>query len=77
MLGNYKKKKEFDQLPVAIYSTSGSESQIQKAYNVLANMYIKVPGTFPAIKKIVDQVIHINLNKYVPAPPAFSNFMVA
>ncbi len=76
-LENIREKKEFDHLPVAIYSTSGSKSQIQKAYDGLANMYIKKPGTFPAIKKIVAQVIHLNLNKYVPAPPAFNNFLIA
>lgn len=71
-----RKKKEYDHLPVAIYSTSGNESQIKKAYDGLANMYIKKPSTFPAIKMIVQKVIEINLNVYVPAPPKFSDFLM-
>ncbi len=72
-----RQKKQFDKMPVAIYSTSGNAHQIQKAYDGRANMYIKKPGTFPAIKKIVEQVIRLNLNNYVPPPPEFSNFLIA
>lgn len=72
-----RKRSSFDKLPIAIYSTSGSESQIRKAYNHAANMYIRKPSTFSAIREVIEKVIDLDLDDYVPGPPAYSNFVIA
>ena len=67
---------DYDNIPVAIYSTSGNENQIRKAYNHAANMYIRKPFTFYAIQKVIEKVIKLDLDHYVPGPPEYSDFVI-
>ena len=67
---------DFDNIPVAIYSTSGSENQIRKAYKHAANMYIRKPATFSEIKEVIEKVITLNLKDYVPGPPDYNSFVI-
>ena len=75
-LQQIRKNTEFDNVPVAIYSTSANESMIRKAYNHSANMYIRKPSTFLAMQKVIEKVIKLDLDHYVPGPPDYSNFVI-
>ena len=47
-------------IPVAIYSTSASEEDIEDTFVKGANVYIKKPSDFGTLKKILEEVITIN-----------------
>ena len=47
-------------LSVAIYSTSSSEQDIEDTFVAGANVYIRKPNDFNALKKILSDVVHIN-----------------
>lgn len=47
-------------LSVAIYSTSSSEEDIEETFVRGANIYIKKPNDFAALKKILSEVISLN-----------------
>lgn len=47
-------------LSIAIYSTSSSEEDIENTFVKGANIYIKKPNDFGALKKILSEVIAIN-----------------
>ena len=51
-------------LTVAIYSTSGSDSIVEEAFIKGANIYIKKPYDFSALRNILAQVIHLNWQYY-------------
>jgi CheY-like chemotaxis protein len=48
-------------ISIAIYSTSASEDDIEETFVKGANVYIKKPDDFVALKKILSKVISINL----------------
>lgn len=47
-------------LSIAIYSTSSSEEDIEETFVRGANIYIKKPNDFAALKKILSEVISLN-----------------
>jgi len=47
-------------IPVAIYSTSASEEDIEETFVKGANVYIKKPSDFSQLKKILNEVITLN-----------------
>jgi CheY-like chemotaxis protein len=47
-------------IPVAIYSTSSSEEDIEETFIKGANVYIKKPSDFKELKRILEEVITIN-----------------
>jgi CheY-like chemotaxis protein len=48
------------EIPIAIYSTSASEQDIEDTFVNGANIYIKKPSDFNTLKKILEEVITIN-----------------
>lgn len=48
------------EIPIAIYSTSSSEEDIEETFVKGANVYIKKPSDFGTLKKILEEVITIN-----------------
>lgn len=48
-------------IAIAIYSTSSSEEDIEETFVSGANVYIKKPSDFNALKKILSEVITTNL----------------
>ncbi|MES2590723.1 MAG: response regulator [Bacteroidota bacterium] len=52
--------KKFKDLSIAIYSTSGSDKDIEESFVLGANIYIKKPNDFNSLKKILAEVININ-----------------
>jgi CheY-like chemotaxis protein len=47
-------------LTIAIYSTSGAERDIEETFVKGANVYIKKPNDFAALKKVVEEAMRIN-----------------
>ena len=47
-------------IAIAIYSTSASDEDIEETFVQGANIYIKKPHEFAALKKILEDVITIN-----------------
>jgi DNA-binding NarL/FixJ family response regulator len=47
-------------IAIAIYSTSASEEDIEKTFVLGANIYIKKPGDFKKLKKVLSDVVSIN-----------------
>ncbi len=52
--------KKLDDISIAIYSTSGSEKDIEETFIMGANIYIKKPNDFEELKIILDKAININ-----------------
>ncbi len=59
-LKEIREKRAFDNLSIAIYSTSSSERDIEETFNSGANIYIKKPNDFGKLKKVIQDVININ-----------------
>ena len=55
-----KRNSNLKDIPVAIYSTSASEEDIEETFVKGANVYIKKPSDFGTLKKILEEVITIN-----------------
>lgn len=55
-------------VPVVIYSTTSNKEQIDKTYTEGANLYIRKPTSFKALKEMAENVFTINWNKYLPRP---------
>jgi CheY-like chemotaxis protein len=47
-------------IPIAIYSTSSSEEDIENTFIKGANVYIKKPSDFTDLKRVLEEVITIN-----------------
>lgn len=59
-LDEIKKIDHLKDVAVAIYSTSASESDIEETFVKGANVYIKKPSDFSALKKVLSEVIMLN-----------------
>lgn len=59
-LHEIKSNPRFDDIAIAIYSTSSSEEDIEETFVLGANIYIKKPSDFASLKKILSDVVSIN-----------------
>lgn len=59
-LHEIKAEKRFDDIAIAIYSTSSSEEHIEETFVNGANIYIKKPSDFASLKKVLTEVVTIN-----------------
>ncbi len=59
-LHRIKENKKFDNIAIAIYSTSSSEEHIEQTFVLGANIYIKKPSDFNTLKKVLSDVVTIN-----------------
>lgn len=55
-----KENERFNDIAIAIYSTSSSEEHIEETFVNGANIYIKKPNDFNALKKILSDVVTLN-----------------
>jgi CheY-like chemotaxis protein len=60
-LKEIKRMDNLKEIAIAIYSTSASEDDIEETFVSGANVYIKKPSDFNALKKILSEVVTINL----------------
>ena len=59
-LDEIKKMPHLKDVAIAIYSTSSSEEDIEETFVRGANIYIKKPSDFDALKRVLSEVITIN-----------------
>lgn len=59
-LHEIKANKRFDDIAIAIYSTSSSEEHIEETFVNGANIYIKKPNDFNTLKKVLSDIVTIN-----------------
>ena len=59
-LAEIKSNNKFEDIAIAIYSTSSSEEHIEETFVNGANIYIKKPNDFETLKKILSDVVAIN-----------------
>ena len=59
-LNEIKANPNFNDVAIAIYSTSASEEDIENTFIQGANIYIKKPSSFNILKKILSEVVTIN-----------------
>lgn len=62
-------------IAIAIYSTSASEEDIEETFVKGANVYIKKPSDFAVLKKMLQQVISLNL-QYLQSGLNRENFLL-
>lgn len=59
-LEEIKENERFNDIAIAIYSTSSSEEHIEETFIKGANIYIKKPSDFNTLKKVLSEVVTIN-----------------
>ncbi|MES2864191.1 MAG: response regulator [Bacteroidota bacterium] len=59
-LHEIKADKRFDDIIIAIYSTSSSEEHIEETFICGANIYIKKPSDFNELKRVLSYVVTLN-----------------
>lgn len=59
-LNELRSNEKFNNIAIAIYSTSSSEEDIEDTFVDGANIYIKKPNDFTVLKKILLDVVTIN-----------------
>lgn len=59
-LEEIKANPKFDNMAVAIFSTSSSDEHIEETFVKGANVYIKKPNDFSALKKALSDVVTVN-----------------
>ncbi|CAM4092027.1 MULTISPECIES: response regulator [Flavobacterium] len=59
-LKEIKKNDKFNNIAIAIYSTSSSEQDVENTFVLGANIYIKKPSDFNTLKKVLSDVVTIN-----------------
>ncbi|MGL2966213.1 response regulator [Flavobacterium sp. XGLA_31] len=59
-LSEIKRDAKFNDIAIAIFSTSSSEEHIEETFVQGANIYIKKPSDFNTLKKVLSDVVTIN-----------------
>ncbi len=59
-LDEIKMDDKFNDIAIAIFSTSSSEEHIEETFVRGANIYIKKPSDFSTLKKVLSDVVTIN-----------------
>ncbi len=59
-LNEIKEMAHLKDIAIAIYSTSASEEDIEETFVRGANVYIKKPSDFDALKRVLSEVITLN-----------------
>lgn len=59
-LEEIRKDMNIQDLPIAIYSTSNASNDMEEAFRLGANIYIRKPSDFDQLKKIIAKVVTIN-----------------
>jgi CheY-like chemotaxis protein len=67
--------KRFDDVAIAIYSTSSSEKDMDDTFMYGANVYIHKPNSFDKLKKVLGKAI-INFKVYQDPPFNKDNFIL-
>lgn len=64
-LSEIKKNERLKDLPIVIFSTSNSRDNINHAFKIGANIYIRKPGNFNQLMQVIQHAIPIASDKIV------------
>jgi len=64
-LEEIKSKDHLEDIPVIIYSTTANPEQVKKTYNKGATLYMQKPSSYEGIKKLMNQVLLIDLSEHM------------
>lgn len=59
-LKEIKQDNKFNDIVIAIYSTSSSDQDVEDTFVLGANIYIKKPNNFNDLKKVLSDIVTIN-----------------
>lgn len=59
-LKEIKQNEKFNDIAIAIYSTSSSDEDVENTFVLGANIYIKKPNDFGTLKKVLSEVVTLN-----------------
>ncbi len=59
-LEEIRSNKEYNDMTIAIYSTSASDNDIEETFVKGANIYIRKPNDFKVLQKVISEVLSIN-----------------
>ncbi|MEO8253505.1 MAG: response regulator [Flavobacterium sp.] len=74
-LKEIKANSKFNDIVIAIYSTSSSEEDIENTFVLGANIYIKKPNNFGKLKEILSEVVTLNW-QYITSGLNKDNFLL-
>lgn len=74
-LKELKANPRFENMAIAIYSTSSSEEHIEETFVSGANIYIKKPNDFNTLKKVLQDVVTMNW-QYFTSGMNLENFLL-
>jgi len=57
---------QFRNLPVMVYSTTANQEHVEKAYLKGANMYLQKPNNFQAIRTMIEIILSLQPDAYIP-----------
>jgi CheY-like chemotaxis protein len=60
---------KFNSTPIIIYSTSSNPELVNRSYDKGANLYLEKPQSFKEIKKLVERILLMNRDEFLPQPP--------
>jgi CheY-like chemotaxis protein len=60
-LKEIRSNEKFAAIPIAIYSTSASNNDIEETFRNGANVYIKKPSDFSTLKQLLDKAVSVAL----------------
>ncbi len=63
-LKEIKQNERLKDIAIAIYSTSSSDADVEETFVLGANIYIKKPSDFNALKKVLNDVVTLNWQYY-------------
>lgn len=74
-LEEIKANPKFNNIAIAIYSTSSSDEHVEETFVKGANVYIKKPNDFNTLKKVLSEVVTINW-QYQTSGMSKDNFLL-
>ena len=63
-----RKTKQWKDIPVVIFSTTGQEEMIKRVYEQGANYFIRKPGSFPKLKQAIRQILEVDWSTHTWKP---------
>ncbi len=74
-LEEIKTNPKFNNIAIAIYSTSASDEHVEETFVKGANVYIKKPNDFKTLKKVLSEVVTVNW-QYQTSGMSKDNFLL-
>jgi CheY-like chemotaxis protein len=71
-----RQKKEYDDIPIVMYSTSSDKTLINLSYKSQADRYFVKPSNFESIQKFIEILCREDWKKKFAKPSSFEEFLI-